>query len=359
MKLTRRFIWTGPLLAVLPGAPALAASLAIDTVYVGNTGNLPDPLTGNGAVNYGYYIGSTEVTNAQYANFLNAVDPAGSNPNAVYNSNMSSPLPVIKGGIDFNTAAPAGSKYAPKPNFADKPVNYVSFYDAARFANWVMSGNTESGFYSFSGVSSIASQGAHGPGFGGNYVAIASSAEWYKAAYHKNDGDTGNYFLYATGSDTLPTVASATATGDIANPGVNVANYNFGANWNGTDTAEEGAELGNVTTVGSAGAGSASPYGTFDQSGNVLEWTDLSPAAGKREMRGGSLWLDGSYLGANYTTDYLAHLGGSSLGFRLVSLAPITTAPVPVPAAVWLFGSGMAGLVGFGRHRRQGKGISG
>lgn len=335
-------------LSVVAAPPAAAASLSIDTVYVGNTGNLPDPLTGNGAVAYGYYIGATEVTNAQYAAFLNAVDPGGTNPNGVYNGNMSSPLPVIKGGIDFDAGAPAGAKYAPKPNFADKPVNYVSFYDAARFANWVMTGDTETGFYTFSGTNAVASQGAHGPGFGGNYVAIASSAEWYKAAYHKNDGDTDHYFLYATGSDTLPTVAAATATGDIANPGVNVANYNFGANWNGTDSAEPGEELGNVTTVGSAGPGSASPYGTYDQSGNVLEWTDLATAANRHEMRGGSLWLDGSYLSSSYTTDYLSHLGGSSLGFRLTSLAPITA--VPVPAALWLFASGVLGLAGMAKR---------
>lgn len=351
MKPTQAIAMAAPLLAALSAPPAFASSLPIGTVYVGNTGNLADPLTGNGAVNYGYYIGTTEVTNAQYAAFLNAVDPAGSNPNGVYNSNMSSPIPVIKGGIDFNAAAVAGSKYAPKPNFADKPVNYVSFYDAARFANWVMTGNTETGFYNFSGVNSIASQGTHGSGFGGNYVAIASSAEWYKAAYHKNDGDTGNYFKYATSSDILPTVATANATGDIANPGDNVANYNFGANWNGTDTAEPGEELGNVTTVGSAGPGSASPYGTYDQSGNVLEWTDLSNAAGKREMRGGSLWLDGSYLGSNYTTDYLAHLGGSSLGFRLTSLTPITA--VPLPGAMFLMAPGLVGILGLGRRGRR------
>ena len=59
----------------------------------------------------------------------------------------------------------------------------------------------------------------------------------------------------------MPTVATANATGDISNPGTNVANYDLGADWNGQN--------GNVTTVGTAGADSASFYGTFDQGGNV------------------------------------------------------------------------------------------
>ncbi len=323
-----------------------AATINIDTVFVGNPGNAADSLTGSGSVDYGYYIGKTEVTNAQYVTYLNTVDPNGTNPNLIYNSQMSSSNPVAKGGIDFNSNASAGAKYIAKTSFADKPVNYVSFYDAARFANWVMTGNTESGFYTLGGVNSITSQNIHGVG---SYVAISNIDEWYKASYHKNDGDTGNYYLYPTSSDTLPTSATATATGDIANPGSNVANYNFTANWNGTDAGSLGDELGNVTTVGSAGPLSASPYGTFDQGGNVLEWNDAPVGTNKHVMRGGSMWLDGSYLLSTSSTSYLSHLGGSSLGFRLTSLVPITTVPLPTAAFMML-----PGLVGvFGRKKNK------
>lgn len=339
-----------PLLGGLALSPlgVSAATITVDTVFVGNAGNAADSLTGTGAVSYGYYIGTTEVTNAQYVAFLNAVDPDGTNPNQVYNVSMSSTNPVAKGGIDFDTEAPTGSKYRPKPNFADKPVNYVSFYDAARFANWVATGSTETGFYNLNGVNAISSQGTHGVG---SYVAIANVDEWYKAAYHKNDGVTGNYYLYPTASDTLPTSATATPTGDIANPGPNVANYNFTANWNGTEDGGVGEELGNVTTVGSAGPLSASPYGTFDQGGNVLEWNDdRDGTTNKHVMRGGSMWLDGSHLESTTRRSYLSHLGGSSLGIRLTSLAPITAVPLP-PAALLMF-SGLAGLIATGLRRR-------
>jgi len=43
---------------------------------------------------------------------------------------------------------------------------------------------------------------------------------------------------------------------------------------------------------------------------------------------------------------------GATLGFDIGYQATLTTAPVPVPAAVWLFGSGLAGLVGLARRRR-------
>lgn len=338
-----------PLLSLIGLTPlsANAAFMTIDTVFVGNAGNPADPLTGSGAVNYGYYIGTTEVTNSQYVTFLNAVDPNGTNPNLVYNLSMSSTNPIAKGGIDFDVGASVGSKYSTKTNFADKPVNYVSFYDAARFANWVGTGNTETGFYNLGGVNAISSQGTHGVG---SYVAITNVDEWYKAAYHKNDGVTGNYYLYPTASDNLPTSATATSTGDIANPGANVANYNFTANWNGTESGGVGDELGNVTTVGSAGPLSASPYGTFDQGGNVLEWNDDSDGTGnKHVMRGGSMWLDGSYLLSTTRTNYLSHLGGSSLGFRLTSLTPITA--VPLPPALWMLLSSIFGLGVIGKKR--------
>ena len=63
-------------------------------------------------------------------------------------------------------------------------------------------------------------------------------------------------------------MAAANANGDISNPGTNVANYNRGADWNGLD--------GNLTTVGSAGPLSQTFYGTWDQAGNVFEWSEAA-----------------------------------------------------------------------------------
>jgi hypothetical protein len=50
--------------------------------------------------------------------------------------------------------------------------------------------------------------------------------------------------------------------------------------------------------------------------------------------------------------DYHLHPAGFNLGGGTYSLALWgSTAPVPVPAAVWLFGSGLAALVGFARRK--------
>ena len=57
----------------------------------------------------------------------------------------------IRGGIAFSAGAPSGSKYSVKTNMGNKPVNYVSFFDAMRFTNWLENGQgnggTESGVY--------------------------------------------------------------------------------------------------------------------------------------------------------------------------------------------------------------------
>ena len=326
---------------------AEASPVTLTSVPVGNPGNSADPLTGHGAVAYQYYITSTEVTNAQYAAFLNTVDPTGVNSHDLYNPDMTNAtgFAVVKGGINFDPTAAPGTMYNPKPNYGDKPVNYVSFYDAARFANWVMTGDTENGFYTFTDTNTLANQGTHGPDQhnGMNWVAIPDQDEWYKAAFHKNDGATANYYLYPTSSNDTPVVATATPTGVIANPGPNVANYNFGANWDGT------VNLGHVTSVGSAGAESASPYGTYDQGGNVIEWID-EPTGAFRVMRGGSLWLGEETLRSTSTSFYNPLVGGSSLGFRLTSLGPINV--VPLPAAAWLFGSALVGLIGVARRQK-------
>jgi formylglycine-generating enzyme len=66
-----------------------ASAAHIDTVVVGNSGNLANVFSTHqiGAVSYAYRIGRTEVTNAVYAEFLNAV--AISDPFGLYNTKMS------------------------------------------------------------------------------------------------------------------------------------------------------------------------------------------------------------------------------------------------------------------------------
>ena len=293
----------------------------MDYVTVGNPGNTSDPTTGYGAVGYTYKIGKYEVTNAQYTDFLNAVDPSGVNPNGIHNPLMDSDP---RGGIAFNAAADNGSKYSTRSNMANKPVGYVSWYDSARFINWLHNGqgtaDTETGAYTLTGNVGIISRNP------GATVWLPGEDEWYKAAYYDaTPGASGdNYWLYATQSDTAPTIASASPTGDVVNPGPNVANYARGADWNGQD--------GMATTIGSAAANNF--YGTSDQSGNVWEWNEAVINGSQRGRRGGSYAplednLRSSYrLGEDPTLET-----GSFLGFRVAARAELSPLITTQPAS--------------------------
>ena len=137
----------------------------------------PADSTNYGRVNYDYCISKYPVTNAQYAQFLNSVG----NPDTygIYVSNMSTNL---RGGIDIN--------YLVKNNMGNKPVNFITWFRAARFVNWLQNGmpsgpqsalSTESGTYTLNGANS-------GVSFFRNPAAnywIPSEDEWYKAAFYQ------------------------------------------------------------------------------------------------------------------------------------------------------------------------------
>jgi len=177
----------------------------ITTVPVGNPGNPGDSRYGGyGSVGYDYRIATTEVTNAQYVEFLNGVDPTGANALALYNSQMTNDA---KGGITFSSAAANGSKYVVKPGRDNNPVIYARWYSAIRFANWLTNGqgsaNTESGSYTLVG-GAVPTNPELITRIPGAIWVLPTENEWYKAAYHKNNGVTGNYWDYATGTNSVP-----------------------------------------------------------------------------------------------------------------------------------------------------------
>jgi formylglycine-generating enzyme required for sulfatase activity len=308
------------------GSSTAHATVTMDWVPVGNPGNAPDTATnclggGCGAVAYNYYISKYDVTNAQYADFLNAVDPSGSNTLGLFSSGMSTD--ASNGGIT-NTGS-AGSVYQVKPGFANDPVTYVSFYDALRFANWLNNGqgigSTETGAYMLLGGTAIPSNGTTVVRNPGGNIFLPSENEWYKAAFY--NPATSSYFAYPGGSNTPPVCAAPGATPNTANCG-NV--------------------VGHPTPVG-AYTSSASTYGTFDQGGNVFQWdeqiVDGGPGLGlERNIRGG-FWegpVPSKFiLYADVPTDE-----SPSIGFRVASL-------VPEPGTGLLV---MAGVLGLAVARR-------
>ena len=300
-----RFSATG--LTSVDSAPvSVMAPWGSSFVTVEDAGNAADATTGYGAVGYTFQIQKFEFTNGEYVEFLNAV--GGTNPNGIYSSFMGSDA---RGGITQSGASP-NFTYSVKANMGDKPVNYVSWFEAARVANWLHNGRStnpsllETGAYTLNNAMS-------GVGFTKNAGAkywIPSENEWYKAAYYKGGGLSAGYWLYPTKSNTEPTYVTATSTG-VGSAGLgstaNSINGNLDADWNGQN--------GNVTTVGSNGGPTA--YGTYDMGGNVWEWDDGSVAGSNRVFRGAG-W-DGGSNGArsdgrgSYHADYRLPI----LGFRL------------------------------------------
>ena len=272
------------------GAMTAQADITIETVAVGNPGNAADTST-YGAVAYSYDIGKYEVTNSHYAAFLTA--KAATDTFSLYNTNMGS---NAVGGI--TQAGSSGSyTYAVKSGFANKPVSFVSFWDATRFTNWLSnsqgSGDTETGSYALTSGGISANSIARN--VGATWV-VASENEWYKAAYYdpnKGGPSVGGYWLY-------PTKAGSISTED--------ANY--------------GNVIRTLTDVGIYSSAS-SAYGTYDQGGNLWERNEQIMGGSSRGLRGGA-WdtgqsqLEPAVRGANDPESEL-----NVIGFRVVSLAPI------------------------------------
>jgi len=278
--------------------------LTIDTVTVGDAGNAADT-TGYGAVADVFAIGKYEVTIGQYTSFLNAV--AATDTYSLYNASMATDLNIA--GI--TRAGSSGSFSYSVIGSGSRPISYVSWFDAARFANWMNNGatvgaSTETGAYTLNGATS-------GVNFTKNAGAtwwMPSEDEWYKAAYYKGGGTNAGYWVYPTQSDSAP--------GNEVGGAANQANYSSTLNY--------------LTDAGAFSA-SASAYDTFDQGGNVWEWND-AVIGSSRGLRGGSwnstdddLQSSGrSYLGPTNEGDYV--------GFRVASV------PEPSTAVLVLMGVG-------------------
>lgn len=287
------------LAAIVAAAGVLAcasasASITINTVPIGHVGN-PAGANGVGSVGYAYRIGTTEVTNSQYAAFLNAV--AADDPNELWNFNMEGDDndPGL-GGI-HRFGSPGSYSYAPVTSCQNNPVNFVTFWDAARFTNWLHNGQptgaqsastTEDGAYTLTSDGVLDNTVTRNPG--ATWV-IPSEDEWFKAAYYQPaslGGDVDNYWLYGTSSNTISTAD---------------ANYMNSVG-------------GNPCAVGSY---AANFYGAFDMAGNVAEWNEQVFFNYRRGMLGGAYGLgtDDFFLRSSTRYHIAATADGSVFGFRV------------------------------------------
>ena len=311
-----------------------AQGVEIQTVSVGNPGNpgdtrYPDPpVSSFGGVDYEYRIGTFEVTAGQYRDFLNAVDPTGSNPYGLYNSSMDSSnfgcqITWNAGGSTYDfSGRPSGAE----ADWVDRPVNYVSWGDAARFANWLHNGQptgqltgnpaqdaglTEDGSYYLDGATSNAALLLIVREPDATWV-IPSEDEWYKAAYHYNNGVTGDYYDYPTSSDSVPSNLLGNPTDPGNNATFRVGEFTIGSPYYRTEVG--------------AHENSDSPYATFDQGGNVWEWNE-TVIGSYRGFRGGDFINSDGKLHAAYREKHYPTYESNSVGFRVAEVSE--QAPVP------------------------------
>ncbi len=339
-----------------PGNPSVAIVPFTEAVYRSCSEAPPEsseclPV---GGVKYGYGIGQLETTVAQWVAFLNTADPSGKDPHHLYDSSQSSSAWPGFGQVDFRAKARPGRHYSvASPEWADKPFGFATFSRAARFVNSLYNGRlltkrassaggfryvtyrvrlsrqTERGMYDFRGAKGKGPVRAHKRGF-----VVPSQNEWIKAAYYDpTGGGTYSYWEYPTnpgsfgdgGASAPASTALDPTTGDVVNSATQpLATYDTGsvpppswcpraarpvatcstANPFGIDPiAYRAIYKGSLSTVGQAGT--PSPWGTLDQGGNVVEWTDTitaSPIPGDtrvwRRLHGGianagayQLWL--------------------------------------------------------------------
>jgi|GEM_PF-2894583 len=267
-------------------SPTFATPLVINWKTIGNAGNPADTRmcensTSQGAVNHAYNIGTYAVTNAQYVAFLNA--KGASNDAEIFNPTMAAT------GTDGSNISQSGDRgsytYNVESAYANLPVCGVTWYDAARFSNWLGNGqgaaDMETGAYTLNGATDgiiMVNPGAN--------VYIPSINEWYKAAYY--NGANSTYSLYADGKDTL-TPADA--------------NY-----------------LPAATGLVDVGYGTPSSYGVFGMGGNIYQWNDAVINGSARGIRGGCWSIDqANNLLFRHVGDSTPGNRFSGLGFRVAS----------------------------------------
>ena len=313
------------LLSLLAASSASAVTMA--WTPIGDPGNpadtqvMQDGTTGYGSVPYAYHIGTYEVTNAAYAEFLNA--KAVSDPLLLYNPSMGTISGSNQGGIT-RSGSDGSYTYSVIPGRGSFPVIGTTFYHAMRFANWMNngqgSGDTESGAYTLLGGTPIPSNGTTVTRNASATIAVPSEDEWYKAAYF--DALSVSYFDYPTGFDVPPACTAPTALPNHANCG----------------------HIGQQLEAVGSYTGSASPYGSFDQGGNLAEWNEAilsTVGPGERGMRGFAFVSDAQYLAAGFRGAFQPGAAFGAIGFRL--------AMIPEPSTGLLV---IAGLISFGGWRR-------
>ena len=235
-----------------------ANAFSIDFVTIGNPGNKSDKrgsLNPVGSVIYTYNIGKYEVSREM-----------------IEKANAAGGL-----GITLQDMTRYGG------NGSNKPATGISWYEAAKFVNYLNTSQGKQSAYKFDGGGNFQLWSSGDAGYDVNNkfrnklakFFLPSVDEWYKSAY---GSPSGTWYNYPTGSDAAPTAVSGGTSGAVYYEQSGPAEITW--------------------------AGGLSPYGTMAQGGNVWEWNEsaydgINDTVGEsRVLRGGSWFFPEGVLSA-------------------------------------------------------------
>ena len=225
--------------------------------------------------------------------------------------------------------------------------DYQAYYDNALNITWLQNANlvvTDSFGVNYNPTSY----------FYGGRMSWYSATAWI-AGMNSSSGGLG---YLGQSNWRLPTVTDSGAQGCV---GYAFSGTDCGFNVD-LDTGEMAhlhySTLGNIAEVDATGYATActflsclvnrGPF-TFGDTGHIAYWTSTSSAVDLINPNPYSIWIFGFQTGGQIVDDKV------SLNFALPVLDgdPLGAA-VPIPPAVWLFGSALALMGGLRRSRRQG-----
>lgn len=327
----RRTIWSALAVGGTFAGPALAQDppdYGLDWATIGDPGNRNVdnkryPGLGCleiGGIDYVYRMSRTEITVAQWFEYVNAYWPYHDGSLATLNFTSfwiqpQNPDPGPGEDPEYEIIRPGAEHF---------PAN-MSWHHAARYANWLHNGKVkeewafQDGAYDTSTFTrnpdgSRNDQRRHHPGA---KFWIPTLSEWTKAAYwDPSRGGEGDYWLFPDGGDE-PLVPGYPELGGESNAG-----HIDGDFW----------ELLDDLFASGTYPDSLSPWGLLDLSGGVTEWTeDASQADGRsRWVKGGDFLNQGAYVLDRLDIVTVNSPDFSANGFRIASL--------PAPGGLWLLG---------------------
>lgn len=307
----------------IPPAPVVThLNMMKDLVPIGDPDNVEDYPSDLGAIGFGkvsraYQIGKYDVTAEQYCMFLNAV-AAHSDPHYLYHPGMTLD-PNVACIIRYGNTN-RGYSYFTWPGREKFPITYVNFFSAVRFCNWLENnqpigeesqGTTESGSYNRSDNGLLTASAKNHSKW-----HLPTENQWYKAAYY-NAQKTG-YYNFGTASNIAPNnLVTEPSSANYCKNGIFT-----------TLTAPYLTPVGAFTTT-------KSPYGLYDMTGEVGQWTGTFSVANDNSTSG-AIVRGGSWQSTNLVTISKENClfidpnqFSNTIGFRLVYDVE------PPPPTVW------------------------